>query len=156
MKRTIYGAVIDTNYSEQLMEHTDLPLEDVLALDRVQKKMPISKEAAARLRRARLVEGRSPNLHVSSAIAAAAATKADYIRTRAQSDTHYAKLIMDYLTQFGGASRQEINDLLWDKLSDALDDEQKRNKVMNLLTKMRRNGQIHNAGTRTQPRWVLT
>lgn len=155
VKLTIHGAVIDEAYTQLMMVRTDLPLEDVLALDRVQKTMPISKDAAARLRRAHLIEGRSPNLHVSSAVAAAAATKADYIRTRAQSDTHYAKLITDYLTQFGGASRQEINDLLWDKLSDALDDEQKRNKITNLLAKMRRAGQIRNAGSTQKPRWVL-
>lgn len=156
VKLTIYGAVIDANYSEQLMQHTDLPLEDVLALDRVQKKMPISKEAAARLRRAHLIEGRSPNLHVSSAVAAATETMAAYVRTRGQSDEFYAKLVLDYLAGAGVASRHEINELLWDKLSDALDDRQKRNKVMNLLTKMRRTGQIRNAGTRSKPRWVLT
>ena len=156
MKLTIYGAVIDTNYSEQLMERTDLPLEDVLALDRVQKKMPISKEAVARLRRAHLIEGRSPKLHVSSAVAAAAETAAAYVRTRAQSDEFYAKLVLDYLAVAGAASRQDINDLLWDKLSDALDDKQKQSKVMNLLTKMRRSGQIRNAGTRAQSRWVLS
>ena len=156
VKLTIYGAVIDTNYSEQLMERSDLPLEDVLALDRVQKKLPISGEAAARLKRAHLVEGRRPRLHVSSVVAAASETRAEYIRTRAQSDAHYAKLIVDYLEEFGSASRQNINELLWDKLSDALDDEQKRNKVMNLLTKMRKSGQIRNVGTRPKPRWVLT
>lgn len=153
---TIYGAVIDTNYSEQLMERSDLPLEDILALDRVQKKLPITSEAAARLKRAHLVEGRRPHLHVSSVVAAASGTRAEYIRTRAQSDAHYTKLVVDYLKEFGGASRQDINQLLWDKLSDALDDEQKRNKVMNLLTKMRRNGQIRNVGSRPRPRWVLT
>lgn len=156
VKLTIYGAVIDANYTEQLMERSDLPLEDVLALDRVQKKLPISSEAAARLKRAHLVEGRRPHLHVSSVVAAAADTKADYIRTRAQDDAHYAKLVTDYLAKFGEASRQDITNLLWDKLSDALDEQQKRNKVMNLLTKMRKSGQIHNAGTRTKPRWTLT
>ena len=153
VKLTIYGAVIDTNYSEQLMGRSDLPLEDVLALDRVQKKLPISSEAAARLKRAHLVEGRRPHLHVSSVVAAAAETKADYIRTRAQDDAHYAKLIADYLAKFGGASRQEVNDLLWDKLSDALSDRQKRDKVTNLLAKMRKAGQIRNAGTQRKPRW---
>lgn len=156
VKLTIYGAVIDANYSEQLMERSDLSLEDVLALDRVQKSLPISTEAAARLKRAHLVEGRRPRLHVSSVVAAAADTKAHYIRTRAQDDAHYAKLVTDYLTKFGEASRQDITNLLWDKLSDALDESQKRNKVMNLLTKMRMSGQIHNAGTRTKPRWTLT
>lgn len=48
------------------------------------------------------------------------------------------------------------SDLLWDKLSDALDDGQKRNKVMNLLTKLRTSGQIANAGSRSKPRWLLT
>lgn len=155
VKLTIHGAVIDEAYTQLMMVRTDLPLEDVLALDRVQKKMPISREAVARLRRANLIEGRSPNLHVSSAVAAATDTKAEYIRTRAQDDTHYAKLVTDYLTQFGGASRQEINDLLWDKLSDALDDGQKRNKITNLLAKMRRQGVIRNSGTSRKPRWTF-
>ena len=155
VRLTIYGAVIDTNYSEQLMQHTDLPLEDVLALDRVQKKLPISKDAVARLRRAHLIEGRSPNLHVSSAIATATDTMAQYVRTRAQTDDFYAKLVLDYLAVAGEASRQDVNELLWDKLSDALDDPQKRNKVMNLLAKMRKAGQIHNAGSRPKPRWTL-
>lgn len=156
VKLTIYGAVIDANYSEQLMERSDLPLEDVPALDRVQKQLPISSQAVARLKRSHLVEGRRPHLHVSSVVASAADTKADYIRTRAQDDAHYAKLVTDYLTKFGEASRQDITALLWDKLSDALDEQQKRNKVMNLLTKMRTGGKIHNAGTRTKPRWTLT
>lgn len=155
VKLTIHGAVIDEAYTQLMMVRTDLPLEDVLALDRVQKKMPISSEAAARLKRAHLIEGRRPNLHVSSVVAAAAETKADYIRTRAQDDTHYAKLVTDYLTKFGEASRQDITDLLWDKLSDALNEKQKRNKVMNLLAKMRKAEQIYNAGSRSKPRWVL-
>ena len=80
---------------------------------------------------------------------------AAYVRTRAQSDEFYAKLVMDYLTGAGGASRQDINDLLWDKLSDALDDRQKQYKVTNLLTKMRKAGQIHNVGPQQKPRWEL-
>lgn len=156
VKLTIHGAVIDEAFSQQMMVHSDLPLEDVLALDRVQKGMPISREAVTRLRRAHLIEGRSPKLHVSSAVAAAAETAAAYVRTRAQSDDFYAKLVLDYLAVAGEASRQDINDLLWDKLSDALNDKQKQGKVMNLLTKMRRSGQIHNAGTRARSRWVLS
>lgn len=62
---------------------------------------------------------------------------------------------MDYLSEFGEASRQDLNDLLWGKLSDALDDSQKRNKVMNLLTKLRSSGEIVNAGSRSKPRWLV-
>lgn len=52
--------------------------------------------------------------------------------------------------------KAERFNLLWDKLSDALDDQQKRNTVMNLLTKLRTSGKIVNAGSRSKSRWKLT
>jgi ATP-dependent DNA helicase RecG len=155
VRMTIYGGVVDIAYSRLLIQKTDLPLADVLALDRVQKKLPIPEEAAAHLRKAGLIEGRKPNYLVSAMVAAATASKADYIRTRAQDDEFYAKLLTDYLGKFGEASRAEINKLLLDKLSDALTDEQKDNKVANLLTNLRRSGQIVNTGSRARPVWRL-
>lgn len=156
VKLTLYGAVIDEEYSKLLMSRTDLSLEDILALDRVQKGFEISREAADRLRRSKLIEGRRPNLHISAPIAAAASQKAEYIKTKAQDDAHYAKLIQDYLRSFGTATRQEMNELLWDKLSDALNDQQKYRKVGNLLTALRQQGAIRNAGTRSRPEWELS
>ncbi|NIF88371.1 RNA-binding domain-containing protein [Burkholderia sp. Cy-637] len=156
VKLTIYGGVTDPAYSRLLIQNTDLPLADILALDRVQKKLPIPDEAAARLRRSKLIEGRKPNFHVSAAVAEATANKADYIRTRAQDDAFYAKLLTDYLEKFGQANRAEINKLLMDKLSDALDDKQKYNKVSGLLTRLRRHGVITNTGSDTAPCWRLT
>jgi len=152
---TIYGGVVDLAYSRLLIQQTDLPLTDVLALDRVQKKLPIPDEAAARLRKGGLIEGRKPNYFVSAEVATATDSKVDYIRTRPQDDAFYAKLLTDYLEKFGEASRAEINKLLLDKLSEALDDRQKYNKVSNLLTKLRRRGVIRNAGIDSAPRWVL-
>lgn len=155
VKLTLYGGVVDIAYSRLLIQKTNLPLADVLALDRVQKKLPIPDEAATRLRKAGLIEGRKPNYFVSAVIASATANKADYIRTRAQDDEFYAKLVMDYLEQFGQASRAEINTLLLDKLSEALGAEQKEKKIGNLLTKLRRAGRITNTGSRGQPLWRL-
>lgn len=155
VKMTLYGGVVDPSYSRLLIQKTDLSLVDVLALDRVQKKLPIPDEAASRLRKAGLIEGRKPNLHVSAVIADATASKADYIRTRAQDDEFYAKLISDYLERFGKADRDEINTLLIDKLSDALNEEQKIKKIGNLLTKLRRSGRIFNTGSRSQPVWRI-
>jgi len=43
-----------------------------------------------------------------------------------------------------------------DKLSDALDDKQKYNKISGLLTKLRRQGVIVNTGSDTAPCWWLT
>lgn len=155
VKLTLYGGVVDIAYSRLLIQKTNLLLADVLALDRVQKKLPVPDEAATRLRKAGLIEGRKPNYFVSAVIASATANKADYIRTRAQDDEFYAKLVMDYLKQFGQASRAEINTLLLDKLSEALDAEQKEKKIGNLLTKLRRAGRITNTGSRGRPLWRL-
>lgn len=155
VKLTLPGAVIDEAYSRLLMVRTDLPIEDVLALDRVQKGLSVAGEASARLRKAKLIEGRGHRVHVNADIAAITGTKAEYIRTRAQNDAHYARLVVDYLTQYGGASRREIDDLLGKYLPDVLDAKQQRSKVTNLLTHMRKSGTIHNVGTRQKPRWEL-
>jgi ATP-dependent DNA helicase RecG len=156
VKMTVYGGLIDPAYSRMLIQKVNLPLADVLALDRVQKRLPIPEEAVVRLRKAGLIEGRKPHLHVSANIAQATASKADYIRTRAQSDEFYAKLLTDYLERFDEATRAEINQLLLDKLSDVLTDKQKVHKINNLLSKLRNSGLILNAGTDSAPRWRLT
>jgi ATP-dependent DNA helicase RecG len=155
VRLTVYGGVVDPAYSRLLIQKTDLSLTDVLALDRVQKKLPIPDEAAIRLRRGKLIEGRKPNFYVSAAVAEATANKADYIRTRAQDDAFYAKLLTDYLEKFGQANRAEINQLLMGKLSDALNDKQKYNKISSLLTRLRRQGAIVNTGSDTASCWQL-
>lgn len=152
---TLYGGIIDQAYSEILLQETQLPLRDILALDRVQKKLPIDTELVKSLRQAGLIEGRKPNLYVSASVAKVTDGKVAYIHMRAQNDDYYVKLIMDYLTEFDQASRSDIEDLLLVKLSDALDLEQKKNKISNLLTNMRRNGKIVNTGSRKLPTWEL-
>ncbi len=155
VKLTLYGAVVDMAYSRLLIQKTNLPLSDILALDRVQKKLPIEDSIVKHLRHAKLIEGRKPHLYVSAAVASATASKADYIKTRGQDDEFYIKQIIDYLTQFGSASRQEIDKLLLSKISDALDSTQKQNKIGNLLTGMRLDGLIKNTGSRKVPQWIL-
>lgn len=152
---TIHGRVVDPAYSEWLMQKTDLPLTDILTLDRVQKKLPVSKEAAARLRRAKLIEGKRPNLQISSVVAAATGAKAEYIRTRSQNDAIYEKLLRDYLLEYGECSRSEIDELLQPVLSELLSENQKSNKINNLLTKWRRAGVIVNRGSDRVSRWTL-
>ena len=152
---TIYGAIVDPSYSRLLIGKTDLPLSDIVALDRVQKGLPIDETTVRRLRKGKLIEGRKPNLHVSAHVASASDTKGEYIRKRSQDDTFYKQLVLDYLEKFGRASRQEIDDLLWTKLSEGLTDEQKQNKISNLITAMRRADQIHNVASKKAPEWRL-
>lgn len=151
---TIYGKIIDENYSRILMERENLSLSNVINLDRVQKGHQISKEAAAALRRERLIEGRYPNVFVSSKIAAATEDKAQYIKNRAFDDEHYEKLILEFIDKYGAATRKDIDSLILNKLPDVLSGTQKKNKVMNLLAKMRRGGKIRNKGSAGSPKWV--
>lgn len=153
---TIHGRVVDPAYSRLLIQKTDLPLADILALDRVQKKLPLNDAGMLRhLRKAGLIEGRKPNFHVSATVAKATGSKAEYIRTRGFDDAHYKEMILGLLRKFGSANRQQIDRLLAGKLSDALDEEQQFNKISNLLSNLRRAKRIRNAGSRKAPLWVL-
>ena len=58
---------------------------------------------------------------------------------------------MAYLKKFGEAKREEIDKLLLDKVSDALKEEQKANRVRNLLQEMRRDGTIRKRGAERGP-----
>ncbi len=156
VQMTIHGKIVDALFSRMLMQKTDLSLEEVLALDRVQKHLPLDDEAMIKhLRRRKLIEGRKPNFYLSAKVASAADAKADYIHTRGQDDIFYAKLIMDYLGKYHSATRQDINKLLLNKLSDALGDKKKETKIANLLTNMRRAGKIKNSGSRRAPNWEI-
>ena len=155
VKVVLHGAVIDPAYSALLAEKTDIPLTDILALDRVQKSLPIDATTARHLRKAGLIEGRSPNLRVAEKGIHTAGDRAAYILTRGQDDQFYEKLALDFIGKWGSASRKDIDTLLASKLSDSLDDTQKFNKVSNLLTGLRRRGLIVNTGARKTPRWEL-
>jgi len=142
VKVRIIGKLIDEKYTRMLMQRTDLDLMDVIGLDKVQKGKPVTAEEFESLKSKRLIEGRRPNLFVSAEVAAATETKADYIKKRAFDKEYYRKMVTDYLKQFSDATRQEFEKLLLDKLSDTLDDKQKRNFIINLLQEMRRKGVI--------------
>ena len=79
----ITGKVIDLNYTKILQDRDDLDLYDVILLDKVQKNKSITLEESQVLREKKLIEGRYPNIYVSSGIAALENEKAAYIRNRA-------------------------------------------------------------------------
>lgn len=110
--------------------------------------MAIPEDVVARLRKKKLITGRKPHLQVAPVIAAASDTKAEYVKAHNQDDMFYQRLIISYLEEFGSASRQDINKLLFTKLGDMLTDDEKNKKVGNLLTSLRREGRIFNAGSR--------
>ena len=138
----IYGHSIDENYSKLLIEHKDLPLSQVVLLDRVQKKLSITDDAANLLKKEKLIEGRKPNYFVAASVAAATDDKASYILNKAFDDEHYKNLILSFLDKFIKGDREDFEKLLMPKLSDILSDKQKKDKVKNLLQGLRKENQI--------------
>lgn len=148
--------MLDENYTRLLLEGTELDLMDVIALDKIQKRWPIDDEAFRRLKAEKLIEGRRANLFVSAKIAVATGEKAAYIKNRAFDKAHYRKMVVAYLEKFGEATRRDLNDLLLSKLSDALNEEQRKSLVKNLLQEMKREGLIKPDGTTRWAKWRLS
>lgn len=136
----IYGQQIDENYSRMLMERSDLPLEQVIWLDRVQKKHRIADEQAALLRKTKLIEGRKPNFFVSAHIADATDTRAEYTRNKGLNDHCYKTFVLQHIQKFKSVPASEVRSLLLDKLPASLTEQQKLAKVKNLLTALRVSG----------------
>lgn len=146
VKVRITGKIIDEKFTRLLIAKTDLPLMDVVALDKVQKGKPLDDAEFKSLKAQKLVEGRRSNLFVSAEIAAATETMADYIKKRPFDKDHFKKMVVSYLEETGTVNRAEIQNLLFEKISDALSDDQKNNFIKNLLQEMRRDGVIVRTG----------
>jgi ATP-dependent DNA helicase RecG len=155
VKVQVHGKVLDLEYARLLARNQQLTLPEIILLDRVQKHKSILDEEARILKAKGYIEGRKPHYHVSSSVAQATGKKADYIKNKAFDDEHYKRMIIEFIRQFGSASRQEADQLLFDKLSDLLSPEQKRSKVGNLLSALRMEGIIENIGSTSKPKWVL-
>jgi ATP-dependent DNA helicase RecG len=156
VKVKIIGKVIDEKYTKLLLTMDNLSLMDVISLDKVQKGKPLPESEYKILKAKRLIEGRRPNLYVSAKVAAATESKEDYIKKRMIEKDHYEKMIKDYLEKFSVASREEIDRLLINKISDALTDEQKKNYIRNLLQEMRRDLIIEPKGKTRWAKWALS
>lgn len=152
---TLRGRILDERYTRLLMAQTDVDLATIILLDKVQKGLRVSAEAAKRLKAAQLVEGRYPNLIVAGRVAAATGEKARHIRHRGFDSQYYRDLIVALVREHGPVSREDIDKLLLDKLPEVLTQEQKLNRVHNLLRQLAQARLIRNAGTRRFSKWVL-
>ena len=87
-------------------------------------------------RKKKYIEGRKNNLFLSRALTKNTGNvglKSTYVKNKSFDDEYFRRLIVQYIEKFGVASRREIDELLMNKLSDVLSEEQKKNKIKNLL-----------------------
>lgn len=149
------GRFIDANYSRALLMHGDVTLAEALALDHIQKGQLPDEAVLRTLRKRGMVEGRKGRLHVTGTVATATDTVDEYLSHRGFDDRYYCDLILDYVRTKGQARRPDIDRLLQGKLSDLLSDQQKKDKVRNLLQRLRSQGLIVSEGRTKSTRWRL-
>lgn len=155
VKVTLYGKIIDENYTKILFEKTNLDIDKVMLLDRVQKGYSITKEQSDYLKKDNLVEGRYPNIYISSTIARITDEKEKYMDKKGLENAYYKDYIIAYIEKFGCATRQDINNLIYPKLPSGFSELEKNNRVRYIISLLRKNGKIVNNGSDTKPIWEL-
>jgi len=145
VKVTITGKILSEDFARILIKNKSLSLEDILLLDKVQKKKAISEENYKYLKKHKFIEGRRNRPYLSFNVVKQTDNdklKVEYIANRSFDDAHFRDMILDYLTKFGSVKRSTINNLILPKLSEVLTLKQKRKKIENLLTTLRLSGKI--------------
>jgi ATP-dependent DNA helicase RecG len=147
---TVYGKVLDENYSRVLFDHPEYDLETVFLIDKVQKRLPLERNEIKRLRSLGVIEGKAPYVYVSAKVAEIIDEKAQYIKNRGFDDQYYRNLIVEYLKKYGNGTKADFAKLLSDKLPDVLETKQKDDKIRNMIQAMRRDCTIVRASGNTK------
>ncbi|MDR0368609.1 MAG: putative DNA binding domain-containing protein [Bacteroidales bacterium] len=121
---TIHGELINENYSRLLFKHPELSLDDVILLDKVQKKQSISETEIQHLRDLKLVLGEDSSLFITPEVI----TNASF--------NDYKRLILNYIKINGAATREDINNLIIPLLSENETDEKKQKRIANIISKL--------------------
>jgi ATP-dependent DNA helicase RecG len=155
VKVTLTGKILNQDYARILASHTNLSLEEIILLDKVQKKLPLTIEEERHLKIKGLIEGRKPNFFISQKIAQKIGKKAEYSKNKGFDDAYYLDFIEKSIREHGHLNRKDIDDLLWKKLPEWMDDKQKKIKINNLLSTLRNQKRIKNLGSDAASKWVL-
>ena len=155
VKVTLYGKILDRNYTQLLHANEDLDLGTVFLLDKVQKKETISKEDFRELKKNGLVEGRYPNIYVSHKVANVVGKETEYVKNRGLANDVYKQLILNAIEQMNGCGVSQLKEVLKGALPESLDQQQQAKKITNLLQAMKKDGLIVLEGSGHSAKWHL-
>lgn len=136
---SIIGKQIDEQYAQQLAINYSLSLADIEILSRVQLDLPISDIEMQSLKNKKIIEGRRNHLQIVGVV----------------EEYKYTKAIIDALSQTEYMSKTQIEQLIIPILEEKLTESQKRDKLSNLLKKMKKNGIIDTTGKGPLSKWYL-
>lgn len=145
VKVTIIGKILDENFARILIKNAELKLEEIILLDKVQKKKEITESEFKHLKKCKYIEGRKPNIYLSHEVVESINNedlKREYLANRSFDDIHFKEMILEYLRKFGKTKRKNIDNLIIPKLSAVLNENQKKKKVTNFLSSLKSEGKI--------------
>lgn len=155
VKVLITGKVLDMEYARVLAQHKDLSLNEIILLDKVQKKIKLTPVEEKYLRDRKLIEGRKPNYYISAKVAQKTGQKAAYTKNKPFDTAYYLDFIEKAIREHGHVERKDVDELLWNKLPEWMNDKQKKIKINNLLAELRKKNRIKNYGSDNKPKWIL-
>lgn len=155
VKVAITGKVLDMEYARLLAKNRELTIEEIIMLDKVQKKQALTGFEEKYLKSKKLIEGRKPNFYIGIKIAQKTGQRATYTKNKAFDKSYYLDLIEKAIREHGSVDRNDVNDLLWKKLPDWMNEKQKTSKITNLLSELRIKNRIKNDGNDSKPKWIL-
>jgi ATP-dependent DNA helicase RecG len=145
VKVTITGKILDENFAKIIIKNSNLGLDEIILLDKVQKHKEISEIEFKHLKKLKCVEGRRPNIYLSYNIIESTndeGLKVEYLANRSFDDSHFKDMILEYLRKFGKTKRDKIDNLIIPKLSAVLSEDKKKKKVTNFLSALGKDGKI--------------
>ena len=145
VKVTIIGKILDENFARILIKNAELKLEEIILLDKVQKKKEVSETEFKHLKKYKYIEGRKPNIYLSHDIVVSVNNeelKREYLENRSFDDSHFKEMILEYLKKWGKCKRDKIDNLIVPKLSAVLNENQKKKKVSNFLLALKNENKI--------------
>lgn len=152
---TITGKILDMNYANILAQHTDLSLLDIELLNRLQLGKTLSDEEITRLRNKHLIEGRKPKVYIAKHIAQKVGQKIEYSGHKGLGNKRCEEFLLTALRDHKSLSRKEIDELLWPLLPDLLNEKQKKDKITNMLIKLRKLEKISNKSKGPNSDWFI-
>lgn len=147
VKVTITGKILDENFAKIIIKNSNLGLDEIILLDKVQKHKEISENEFKQLKKLKYIEGSRLNFYLSYQIIESTNDEnlqAEYLANRSFDDSHFKDMILECLKKWGKTKRNKIDNLIIPKLSTALSEEKKKNKVTNYLSALRMEGKIVN------------
>jgi ATP-dependent DNA helicase RecG len=145
VKVTIIGKILDENFAKIIIKNSNLGLDEIILLDKVQKNKEITEIEFKHLKKAKYIEGRRPNVYLSYKVIESTNDedlKAEYLANRSFDDSHFKEIILEYLRKFGKTKKNKIDNLIIPKLSAVLTEERKKKKVANFLFSLGKEGKI--------------